>query len=38
MKRLLWILAAVGLLALCIAWVVRARTASDARPVVHTYV
>ncbi len=37
MKRLLWIAAALGLLVLCIAWVVRARTNADAKPVVHTY-
>ncbi len=37
MKRLLWIVAALGLLVLCIAWVVRARTNADAKPVVHTY-
>jgi HlyD family secretion protein len=37
MKRLIWIFAALGLLALCIVWVFRARVASDAKPVVHTY-
>lgn len=38
MKRLLWIVAALGLLVLCIVWVVRARAASDAKPVDYTYV
>lgn len=38
MKRLLWIVLAFGLLALCITWVVRVRTAADAAKVVHTYV
>jgi HlyD family secretion protein len=37
MKRLLWIFAALGLLALCILWVVRTRAASDAKPVDYTY-
>jgi RND family efflux transporter MFP subunit len=37
MKRLLWIVAALGLLVLCIVWVVRARSASDAKPVDYTY-
>lgn len=37
MKRLLWIVAALGLLVLCIAWVVRVRSSTDAKPVVHTY-
>ncbi len=37
MKRLLWIVAALGLLVLCIVWVVRARTASDAKPVDYSY-
>lgn len=37
MKRLLWIAAALGLLVLCLVWLVRARSGADARPVVHTY-
>ena len=37
MKRLLWIFAALGLLALCILWVVRTRAASDAKSVDYTY-
>ncbi|MBC8012194.1 MAG: efflux RND transporter periplasmic adaptor subunit [Burkholderiales bacterium] len=37
MKRLLWIFAALGLLALCIGWVVRARAAADQEKVVYTY-
>ena len=38
MKRLLWIAAALGLLVLCIAWVVHMRTAADATKVVYAYV
>lgn len=37
MKRLLWIFAALGLLALCIAWVVRARGAAGEEKVAYTY-
>jgi len=38
MKRLLWILLALGLLALCITWVVRVRTADGQARVNFTYV
>lgn len=37
MKRLLWIIVALGLLALCIVWVVRSRTAAGALKVAYTY-
>lgn len=37
MKRLLWIVVALGLLALSIGWVVRSRTAADALKVAYTY-
>jgi RND family efflux transporter MFP subunit len=37
MKRLLWIVAALGLLVAAIVWVVRARSAADAPAVVYTY-
>ena len=37
MKRLLWIVAALGLLVVCIAWAVRARSGADSKPVVYTY-
>jgi RND family efflux transporter MFP subunit len=38
MKRLLWIVIALGLLAACIAWVLRTRSGDDATKVVYTYV
>lgn len=37
MKRLLWILLAVGLLVVAIGWVIRSRSAADALQVVYTY-
>ncbi len=37
MKRLLWIAAALGLLALCIVWLVRARADDAAASVAYTY-
>lgn len=37
MKRLLWIVVALGLLAGCIAWVVRSRGAADAAKVSYAY-
>ena len=37
MKRLLWIVAALGLLVVCIAWAIRARSGADSKPVVYTY-
>jgi HlyD family secretion protein len=37
MKRLLWIFAALGLLALCIAWVVRTRAAEGQAKTIYTY-
>ena len=37
MKRLLWIVIALGLLAACIAWVLRTRSGDDANKVVYTY-
>lgn len=37
MKRLLWIVVALGLLAGCIAWVLHARSSAEAVKVVYTY-
>lgn len=37
MKRLLWIVVALGLLAACITWVVRSRGGADAAKVTYTY-
>ncbi len=37
MKRLLWIVIALGLLAACIIWVLRTRSGDDASKVVYTY-
>jgi RND family efflux transporter MFP subunit len=37
MKRFLWIVIALGLLAACIAWVLRTRSGDDANQVVYTY-
>jgi RND family efflux transporter MFP subunit len=37
MKRLLWVVIALGLLAACIAWVLRTRSGDDASKVVYTY-
>lgn len=37
MKRFLWIVIALGLLAACIAWVLRTRSGNDADKVVYTY-
>ena len=38
MKRLLWIVAAVGLLALCIGWVFKVRGSADQTKITFTYV
>ncbi|MFA6288730.1 MAG: efflux RND transporter periplasmic adaptor subunit [Opitutaceae bacterium] len=38
MKRLLWIVAVVGLLVFCIGWVVRVRTSAGETKVTYTYV
>jgi RND family efflux transporter MFP subunit len=37
MKRLLWIVIALGLLAACMAWVLRMRSGDDVNKVVYTY-
>jgi len=38
MKRLLWIVAVIGLLVVCIGWVVHVRTVADEAKVTYTYV